>query len=101
MAKDTMRITVYSGLFVPTAFTPNNDGKNDVWRVIGLEKYPNAIVSVFDRAGQLVFFSDQRSPRYWNGTYKGQLLPNGVYVYMIDLKDGSGQVPKGTVSIIY
>lgn len=101
MAKDTMRITVYSGLFVPTAFTPNNDGKNDVWRVIGLEKYPNAIVSVFDRAGQLMFFSDYGTPRFWDGTYKGRLLPNGVYVYLINLNDGSDQFLKGTLSIIY
>jgi gliding motility-associated-like protein len=100
-ATDTMLITVYKGLYIPTAFTPNRDGKNDVWRVFGLAMYPNSILYVFDRAGQLMFSSDQRNPRFWDGTYKGQLLPNGVYVYMIDLKDGSGQVPKGTVSIIY
>jgi len=101
MARDTMKITVYKGLYVPTAFSPNKDGKNDLWKVSGLAMYPNSILYVFDRAGQLMFSSDQRNPRFWDGTFKGSLLPIGVYVYMIDLKDGSGQVPKGTVSIIY
>jgi len=100
-ATDTLRINVYKGLFIPNAFTPNKDGKNDVWEITGLAMYPNSILYVFDRAGQLLFSSDQRSPRFWDGTYKGKLLPIGVYVYMIDLNDGSQQFPKGTVSVVY
>jgi gliding motility-associated-like protein len=100
-AVDTMQVGVFTALFIPTAFTPNQDGKNDTWEIPGLAMYPSAKVYVFERAGQPVFESSNYNAGYWNGRYKGKLLPAGVYVYLIQLNDEKKTILKGTLTIIY
>jgi gliding motility-associated-like protein len=100
-AVDTMQVGVFTALFIPTAFTPNGDSKNDTWEIPGLAMYPAAKVYVFERAGQLVFESSNYSAVYWDGRNKGKLLPAGVYVYMIQLNDDKKTFLKGTLTIIY
>ncbi len=64
----------------------------------GLELYPDCIVQVFDRFGEQVYKSvGYTSP--WNGIYKNKLLTTRVYVYVINLKNGSKPF-KGSVSIM-
>jgi gliding motility-associated-like protein len=77
--------TVVAEINIPNAFTPNNDGINDNWNLAGIEKFPGANVSVFTRAGQLVFHSTNY-PTAFNGNYGGSQLPGGVYYYVIDVK---------------
>lgn len=97
-ASDTVNVFVYKGVHVPTAFSPNGDGLNDTWYVPALSAYPKFSVTVFNRDGQIVFQTkDINKP--WDGKYKGQLQPNGTYVYVIDLKLG-GDVLKGTVLLL-
>lgn len=91
-------VTVFSDLKVPNAFTPNNDGINDYWGIKGLEHHSNCLVKVFDRYGELVYQSAGYS-KPWNGKYKGDILPLSVYVYFIDLGNGSKPLT-GTVTII-
>jgi gliding motility-associated-like protein len=100
-AVDTMQVGVFTALFIPTAFTPNGDSKNDTWEIPGLAMYPAAKVYVFERAGQLVFESSNYSAVYWDGRNKGKLLPAGVYVYMIHLNDDKKTLLKGTLTITY
>jgi len=100
-AVDTMQVGVFTALYIPTAFTPNRDGKNDTWEISGLAMYPSAKVYVFERAGQLVFESSNYNAAYWDGRYKGKLLPAGVYVYLIQLNDEKKTLLKGTLTIIY
>jgi len=100
-AVDTMQVDVFTNLFIPTAFTPNKDGKNDTWEIQGLVMYPTAKVYVFERAGQLVFESSNYGPLFWDGNFKGKLLPIGVYIYMIQLNDEKKTLLKGTLTIIY
>jgi gliding motility-associated-like protein len=100
-AVDTMQVGVFTDLYIPTAFTPNKDGKNDTWEIPGLAMYPTAKVYVFERAGQLVFESSNYGPPYWDGSLKGKLLPMGVYVYLIQLNDNKKTLLKGTLTIIY
>lgn len=100
-AADSMQVGVFTDLFIPTAFTPNRDGKNDTWEIPGLAMYPSARVLVFERAGQVVFESSNYIPPYWDGSLKGKLLPIGVYVYMIQLNDAKKTILKGTLTIIY
>ncbi|MDT8393839.1 MAG: gliding motility-associated C-terminal domain-containing protein [Bacteroidales bacterium] len=68
---------------VPNAFTPDNDGLNDEFRVINP---PDNLTSfnmyIFNRWGQLVFESGEISPG-WDGTYQNQPAPAGTYVYRI------------------
>ena len=98
IATDTMHVFVYKDVFVPNAFSPNNDGLNDTWHIPALSAYPAFELTVFNRHGQIVF-QNKNSNTPWNGKYKGGLLPVGVYVYVIDLKVG-GEVLKGTVMLL-
>ena len=65
--------------FLPTAFSPNNDGNNDLWRISG-EK-PDAVeIAVYDRWGNEVFRTTD--PAFsWDGNFKGMALPMGVCFY--------------------
>jgi gliding motility-associated-like protein len=70
---------------IPNAFSPNGDGINDYWGIKYLGLYPHCDVRIFNRFGQLIFHSiGYNQP--WDGTYKGHLLPTGVYCYIIDTK---------------
>jgi gliding motility-associated-like protein len=93
-------ITPVSKLFIPGGFTPNNDGKNDKWDIPGLALYPEATVSLFNRAGQKIFESKSYISNPWNGTYKGVPQPTGVYVYLVQLNDSKKQILKGVVTLI-
>jgi gliding motility-associated-like protein len=77
-------------------FTPNGDGSNDTWQIIGIENYPNATVEIFNRWGQQLFFSKGYSVP-WNGTYNNEPLPTGDYFYIIDL--GINDPIKGALTI--
>ncbi len=59
-------------------FTPNGDGNNEYWNVIGTEKYPGSLLHIYDRYGKLI---KQISPMGtgWDGTYNGILLPSSDY----------------------
>ena len=98
VAIDDVLVKVYKGLFIPNAFTPNNDGLNDTWNIETLAAYPVAEVKVYNRYGQLVFDNHGIS-KPWDGKFKGTLLPPGAYVYTIDLKNNSAII-KGVVFII-
>ena len=83
---------------IPNTFTPNNDGINDTWRIDYLNTYPNNVVQVFTRTGQLVFESrGYNTP--WDGTIKGKPLPFDTYYYIIE--PGNGRDPlTGYVTIL-
>jgi gliding motility-associated-like protein len=83
---------------IPNAFTPNNDGLNDTWGIAFLNLYANCDVRVFNRFGQMVFHSiGYRQP--WDGTFKGQPLPAGIYVYIIDTKRQK-KLYKGVITLL-
>ena len=88
-------------LEIPNAFTPNNDGVNDLWSISGIEElYPDADIEVFDRRGTRVFYSrGYNTSKYWDGTYNGKELPMDSYYYIIYLKNGLSRI-SGTVTII-
>lgn len=70
----------------PKFFTPNNDGYNDFWNIIGLPPNYNAKVSIFDRYGKLLY---QFNPKYsnWNGQYNNTSVPSTDYWFTIDYSD--------------
>lgn len=91
-------------LVVPSAFTPDNDGDNDFWEIVGLDlKFPLNQVKIFNRWGELLYTSLQGSyaSEPWDGNYKGEPLPVGSYFYIIEkATDGSIEPINGTISII-
>jgi gliding motility-associated-like protein len=86
-----------SCLFMPNLFTPNGDGIHDIWLIDGLDLYPDVLVQVFNRWGQLLFESKGYSDP-WDGTYNGNALPIGAYYYMINLNNNTEPL-NGTITI--
>ncbi len=85
---------------IPTAFTPNADGRNDEWRIPQLEAFPYAVMEIFDRWGNLVFRSDPGYSSPWDGTSKGREMPMDSYYFVIKLNSGDMEPVVGTVTII-
>lgn len=105
-----VRITVdivCGELFIPNAFSPNNDGVNDVFRV---KVNPDCVLEVqlyvYDRWGEKVFEAtspDAACVKGWDGTYNGKALDNAVFVYYLNILLTNGtetQKLKGNVSLI-
>ena len=100
---DFCTVTVKSDLVIPNTFTPNGDGVNDSWVILGIEKYPDCFVQIFDRWGQLVFQTTGYPPsQFWDGTSaNGRDLAPSAYYYVINLRDPEFPDPlKGHVSIV-
>lgn len=95
---DQVFVKVINGIYVPSAFTPNNDGKNDIWQIPNLDPLWNAEVSVYNRFGQLVYHSKGNKVA-WDGRLKGELLPTETFVYYLICKKPRLEL-KGTVTII-
>lgn len=86
---------------MPTAFTPNGDGKNDVWRIPEVEPFPAVVVEIYDRWGNLVFRSDPGYSTPWNGiSQAGKEMPMDSYYFVIDLGDNISEPLVGTVTLI-
>jgi gliding motility-associated-like protein len=97
-----VKVDVYSILVMPNAFTPDGDGKNDVFRIppsIGINMRSFII---FDRWGAQVF-STQNSAIGWDGTLDGHSQPPGVYVWTIEWQSpqtGQWTFSRGTVILV-
>lgn len=99
---DSMVIKPISIVQVPNAFTPNNDGKNDLFRVLGTELVTRFNLRIFDRYGQLVFETNDKG-QGWDGKRKGTDLPTGGFVYILTYSAPNypaAQVEKGSFILI-
>jgi gliding motility-associated-like protein len=101
--EDVINIKIFrgSGINVPTAFTPNNDGLNDVLRPAykGIKTLDH--FSVYNRWGKALF-STKNITHGWNGNYDGTKQPSGAYVWILKATDYEGKVYelKGTSVLI-
>jgi gliding motility-associated-like protein len=100
---DSVKINIdyRDNLFVPSAFTPNGDGKNDVFRVSNITFQKLQEFRVFNRWGQEIF-STTDPQKGWDGSWKGVPQDMGVYQYLIKVAypDGYIETYKGDVSLI-
>ena len=87
-------------LYIPNAFTPNDDGVNDVFIPQGIF-FNEFEMSIFDRWGNLVYKTDDVT-KPWDGKHKTGIAQNDVYVYVIRIKDFKLQkhIYRGQVSLI-
>lgn len=97
---NTVEVNPSLYLYIPNAFTPNEDGLNDSFGALGYGVKDYHLV-IYNRWGQLIFESD-RQDYQWDGTYHGYKAPIGSYVYSID---STGYYhdsfhKEGTVSIV-
>ncbi len=100
VSMDNVLVKVLRQPEVPNAFSPNNDGMNDLWNVKYLESYANATVQVFSRFGEIVYKSLKGYSKPWDGQFNGINLPVGTYYYIIDPKTKGRKVISGAVTIL-
>ncbi len=101
-AYDTINVNIdyRSNIFVPSAFTPNHDGKNDIFRIANLTYERVIEFRIFNRWGQEIFNATDNHG--WDGTWNGNLLDIGAYNYIIRVvyPDGVQDNFQGTVTLI-
>jgi gliding motility-associated-like protein len=108
-------------LFIPDGFSPNGDGVHDFFQIFCIEKYPDAVMRIFDRAGNKIFekhhygnlshwcgegvLPEDCPNAWWGGHSEHRLtlgrgtVPAGNYLYVLEL--GNGEVRTGTVMVAY
>lgn len=90
VASDT--VIVFPGdcaIFIPSAFTPNNDGLNETFGVLGDITVKSCSFQVFNKWGQMVFSTTDISQK-WDGTYKGKKAVIGAYPWTLQYVTGNG-----------
>ncbi len=87
--------------FIPSAFTPNNDGLNDKFKVVNLRYDKLVEMRVFDRWGMEMYHTAD-GMEGWDGTYKGVPQDMGTYTYVVIIShvDGTNKSITGTVTLI-
>lgn len=81
------------------SFSPNGDGINDTFEILGLvDSYPNFKMKVYDKYGKLLFNyrnNGNLSPNWWDGTLEGKEMPVATYWYVIDYNDSKTKAYQG------
>ncbi|MEP7263662.1 MAG: T9SS type B sorting domain-containing protein [Bacteroidota bacterium] len=87
-------------IFIPSSFTPNNDGINDVLTGY-LNSESEGSFSIFNRNGSQLYYSEVNTIS-WNGLFENKPCPSGIYGYLIQIKDASGKEISrtGTIALI-
>jgi gliding motility-associated-like protein len=89
-------------IYFPSAFTPNNDGKNDWFKMLGGYNFKEYHLVVYNRWGQKVFETFEPA-KGWNGIFGGQLQPTATFVWYCEFKkpgNADKTKMKGTVTLI-
>lgn len=90
-----------SDLIIPERFSPNNDGVNDVFEIVGVEQYPNCFMRIYDRWGQEIYQKIAYSyENAWDGKGVSRDVTPGVYFYVLELRDENDQIIKGSITIV-
>jgi gliding motility-associated-like protein len=102
----TLNLDFYK-VFTPNAFSPNGDGVNDYFSILGeADLVEIKSLQVFDKWGNLAYFGEHLPPDQassgWDGTFRGSLSSTGIYVYtaVLIMDDGQERRLSGSVSLI-
>lgn len=106
LSYDTIMVTINpldeTVLLIPTAFSPNGDGINDIFRIANFDQFESYILRVYNRWGELIY-DNQGYNVGWDGSYQGAEQNIGVYTYYIEaqpLNGASIMKTSGSVSLI-
>lgn len=100
--KDEKPEVVYKGcqVFVPNAFTPNGDGRNEIYRISNPFAIDLISFEIYDRWGSRVFATENALDG-WDGNFKGQQMNPGVLLYRIRFRcDGQEEIAFGSFTLI-
>ncbi len=100
-AEDAVTVKVFNDLYIPNAFTPNDDGTNDIFRIFPIEGYTLKNLSVYNRWGKRIFKTTDPS-KGWDGRIGQVFQQAGIYVYVLEWKTPGGKelFKKGTLQLI-
>jgi gliding motility-associated-like protein len=94
---ETLGLDDYFDIYIPNVFTPNADGENDLYQIRVPGRLAECVdFSVYNRWGQLIFISTGNNLTWDGYTSVGQPVPNGTYMYIIEVVDKSYT---GTISL--
>ena len=100
ISEKSLLVKVYFHLAMPNAFTPDGNGKNDLFRIPPKTTMTLRDFSIYDRWGTRVF-STKDIGRGWDGTFNGMPVPAGTFVYIISGQDLNGEIlAKGSFLLI-
>ena len=97
-----VQVECFIDLIIPEGFSPNGDGVNDTFEILGLEDYPGNKIAIYNRYGHKVFESEEYQSD-WDGRSSGALtlgsgyLPEGTYFFVLELGNRSIKPVKGYV----
>ena len=109
IAVDEVTVTVLisnENVFVPNTFTPNGDGANDYFAILGPGIVLIKSFQIYDRWGELIFLAEDITPNQpgaaWDGVFKGQNVNQGVYAYSAQVQLVTGRIIQlqGNVTLI-
>jgi gliding motility-associated-like protein len=95
-----LSVVLDNNIFIPSGFTPNNDGNNDLFRVRGNNiRFSN--ISIYNQWGQRIWYSPNEI-NGWDGTSNGDRVTNGSYAYAIEVTydNGTTQMFRGNINVI-
>lgn len=109
VARDRVSITVakFRNVYAPTAFTPNNDSVNDFFTLYPDDSATRIVnLKIFDRWGELLFeafdIPGGEEALGWDGTFKGEPMNGGVYIYLAEIEylDGKVKIEQGDLLLL-
>lgn len=100
-AISAVRVTAYKNIFIPSAFTPNNDGRNDRFNIPGIDHYKLVKLLIYNRWGGVVY-KETNTSKGWDGLHNKIPAPAGTYVYFLELLSPANKriTKQGTVTLI-
>ena len=96
-----IKVNPNADIFIPAAFTPNNDGKNDVFKPLMSIQFTLVSFSIYNRWGEKIFTTNEYG-KGWNGKRNDQGQPAAVYIWILKVADRHKKITekKGTVTLI-
>ena len=93
--------STFEGFHVPNAFSPDDNGLHDQLEFFVGYDISKFKLSIYNRWGQLLFQSEQAGA-FWDGQFKGQPSPNGVYTYILGMEktDGTEEIRGGNITLV-
>jgi gliding motility-associated-like protein len=98
-----IKVNPLPGIYVPTGFTPNRDGKNDLFRPTLTKEYTLQEFTLFNRWGEKIYTTSQKEAG-WDGYFKGMIQETGAYIWILratDTRNGEKYALKGTFVLIH